>query len=418
MSKQTEPTSLPIRIASETAAVRPTDSLSDRVRSLQLDNDLSEARSRRPDWLWLLIVVLVFGEVGLGYQVWQMRKVQQPAQAEAAQQPSASKTSSTGSGDHAGSAATGKSASTAAASSSEIVHEAKGYIIPAHQILVSPKVSGMIEKLFVEEGKRVKKDDVLAQLETIDYRAERDRAAALLALSEQRLLELERGNRPEEIEQAKAERAEAEAQRVQLELTWKRSQQLRKTNIISDAEYEQAESAYLAMDKRVEKLKNALKLMIAGPRQERIDAARAEVGQAKADLAKAQWRLDNCTIRAPITGTILTKKAEEGNIVNPIAFNGSFSIAEMADLSDLEVDLSIQERDIAKIAVGQTCIVRSDAFPDRKYDGIVSRLMPIADRSKGAVNVRVKVTIPAEEEGVYLKPEMSALVVFLKGKSS
>jgi len=154
-----------------------------------------------------------------------------------------------------------------------------------------------------------------------------------------------------------------------------------------------------------------------GPRIERIDIARAEVQQAEAELAKARWRLDNCTIRAPISGTILKKNAEEGNVVNPIAFNGSFSLCEMADLADLEVDLTIQERDISRIFKGQKCKVRAEAFPERVYDGWVSRLMPIADRAKGAVPVRVKVAVPAEEEGVYLKPEMGAVVVFYKDKA-
>jgi len=155
--------------------------------------------------------------------------------------------------------------------------------------------------------------------------------------------------------------------------------------------------------------------MIDGPRQERIDSARAEVKQAEADVAKAKWRLNNCRILAPISGTILKKNAEEGNIVNPIAFNGSFSVCDMADLSDLEVSLDIQERDVSRVFKGQKCRIRADAFPDRVYYGVVSRLMPIADRAKGAVPVRVKLTVPADEEGVYLKPEMGAVVAFLNG---
>ena len=84
----------------------------------------------------------------------------------------------------------------------------------------------------------------------------------------------------------------------------------------------------------------------------------------------------------------------------------------MADLSKLEVDLNIQERDVARVFKGQICQVRAEAFPRRVYDGVVSRLMPIADRAKGAVPVRVKLSIPAEEEGIYLKPEMGATVAF------
>jgi multidrug resistance efflux pump len=85
----------------------------------------------------------------------------------------------------------------------------------------------------------------------------------------------------------------------------------------------------------------------------------------------------------------------------------------MADLSNLEIELKILEADIKKVRVGQRCVVTADAWPDRKYEGRVDRLMPIADRAQGAIPTRVKVRVPADEEGVYLKPEMSAVVTFL-----
>jgi multidrug efflux pump subunit AcrA (membrane-fusion protein) len=170
------------------------------------------------------------------------------------------------------------------------------------------------------------------------------------------------------------------------------------------------------MLRRIDRLSFALKLLKDGPRVEHIAVARAEVEQAKAEEIKAKWRLDNCTVRSPISGTILKKNAEEGNIVNPIAFNGSFSLCEMADLADLEVELDIQERDVSLVYKGQQCEVRADAWPKRVYKGEVSRLMPIADRAKGSVPVRVKLQVPPEEEGVYLKPEMGATVSFLNRK--
>jgi HlyD family secretion protein len=295
----------------------------------------------------------------------------------------------------------------------EIALESKGYIVPAHQILVSPKVSGMIMQLDLEEGRRVKKGDILAVLETTDYQADYDRTKAAVKLAREKLRELENGNRPEEIQQAEAELGESQAQLAQLEAEWKRSVDLLKKTSISQQEYELAESQYRAMFQRVERLKAALALLKIGEREERIEMAKADVASSEADLMKAEWRLGNCTIRAPISGTILRKNAEEGNIVNPIAFNGSFSLCEMADLSDLEVELDIQERDISLLSAGQKCRVRAEAWPDRVYDGVVDRLLPIANRSKGAVPVRVKVTIPADEEGVYLKPEMGAIVTFL-----
>ena len=84
----------------------------------------------------------------------------------------------------------------------------------------------------------------------------------------------------------------------------------------------------------------------------------------------------------------------------------------MADLSDMEVDLAIAERDIGRAFKGQRCKVVAEAFPDRSYDGEVSRIMPQADRAKGAVPVRVKIAIPRDEEGKYLRPDMGAIVTF------
>jgi multidrug resistance efflux pump len=300
-----------------------------------------------------------------------------------------------------------------AAGRSDVVLEAKGYIVPAHQILVSPKVSGMIVQLNIEEGRRVTNGDVLAVLESTDYEAEVARAKATVRLMRERLRELENGNRPEEINEAEAELREAESQIPQLESEFKRAADLRRRNSIAQQDYEIAESKYLAQLQRVQRLRFAHRLKQLGPRPEQIEAARAELAQAEADLVKAEWRLGNCTIRAPVTGTILKKNAEEGNIVNPIAFNGSFSLCDMADLSDLEVDLNIQERDIAAVKVGQRCRVRAEAFPERIYEGYVDRLMPIADRAKGAIPVRVKIRVAPDEEGVYLKPEMGAIVTFL-----
>ena len=120
--------------------------------------------------------------------------------------------------------------------------ESKGYIIPARQILISPKVSGMIVKLDVEEGRRVKKDEVLAVLEDTDYKADRDHAAATLAAATRRLEELQAGNRPEEIQQSRHELAEMEAQLVQHESEYKRYTELHKTGAMSAEEFVAAEN--------------------------------------------------------------------------------------------------------------------------------------------------------------------------------
>jgi multidrug resistance efflux pump len=314
-----------------------------------------------------------------------------------------------------------------AAAPGEVVLETKGYIVPLHQITVSPKVGGMILQLNLEEGQRVKKGDVLAKLETVEYDSDYRNAKGVAEGSWQRWLELASGNRDEEVEQARAELEENEANRDQYYLDWKRSVDLKRGQVLAPKDYELAYSAYKSTDSKVERLRFAYKLMRDGARVERLDAAWADVVQAEANLTKAKWRLDNCIILAPVTGTVLTKTAEEGNIVNPIAFNIKASVCDMADLSDLEVDLAVAERDIHRIFKGQKCEVRAEAFPDRLYQGYVSRLMPTADRSKGAVPVRVKILIrdaggnfalPDDDEGKFLRPDMGAIVRFLNAPAA
>jgi multidrug resistance efflux pump len=371
------------------------ETLRQRVQSLRLPAEVTASR-RRGSWFpWLLCLCFAGLSGWLGY-----RQFLAPTAVPKASRPAATPVAG---------------ANEPTAPEGPVALESKGYIIPAHQILVSPQVTGRVEKLSIEEGRRVQRGDVLAELEKTDYQADLARAQASLAAAKFKLLELESGNRPEEIEQAKSELAETEAQRDQLQAEWQRNGRLRASKMVTDMDYEKSESAYYAMAHRTVRLKHALTVMVEGPRRERIDLAKAEVQQAEAESARARWRLDNCTIRAPVSGTILKKNAEEGNIVNPGAFNGSFSLCEMADLADLEVDLAIQERDIALVHKGQKCKVRSEAFPERVYDGEVSRLMPIADRAKGAIPVRVKLYVPADEQGVYLKPEMGTIVQFLRG---
>ncbi|HZT82630.1 MAG TPA: efflux RND transporter periplasmic adaptor subunit [Gemmataceae bacterium] len=367
--------------------------LKERVRSLRLPDEPPPARGTGLPWA--LCLLLAAACATLAYLAFGRTPPDAARGAPAADRPAAEREVRTAAGG-------------------EVVVESQGYVVPTHQILVSPKVSGMITKLYIQEGDRVEQGKVLAELETVDYKADYDRALATAEGAWQRWYELCTGYRKDEIVQAKAELDEADALRERLLLDYRRHQRLQNTSAVAARDYEEAQSSYRSQDRKVARLRAALRLMVEGARAERIQAAYAEYLQAEADLDKARWRLDNCVISAPISGTILTKKAEIGNLVNPIAFNGSFSICEMADLSDLEVDLSIQEREIAKVKVNQRCRIRPEAFPNRPYNGVVSRLMPIADQAKGSVTVRVKIDIGKDQPGEYLKPQMRAQVSFLK----
>jgi multidrug resistance efflux pump len=311
----------------------------------------------------------------------------------------------------------------------DISLESKGYVVAFKLIQVSPKITGTVMKLNIMEGKKVEKGFVLAVLEDVEYKSDYLHSVAAVRTAKARVDEL-KTYRGEEIQQAKAELDDSVAQFDQMLAKYNRTVALKQRSAVAPEDYEAAVSSYNSMKARVERLRLALQLLEKGPRDAKIAAADGDYRLALADLAKAKWRFQNTQIVAPITGIILSKKTEEGNLVNPSAFSSglSASLCEMADLYDLEVDLSIAERDIAKVFERQECRIRAEAFPERIYTGYVSRIMPMADRSKAAVPVRVCVQFPAqdpksqplpkEEQGAYLRPDMGAIVTFLNRKAA
>jgi multidrug resistance efflux pump len=309
----------------------------------------------------------------------------------------------------------------------EIALESKGYIVPISLIQVSPKISGTVMKLNIEEGKEVQKGFLLAVLEDVEYRSDFQRAQGAQKIARAKLEEL-RKYRSDEILQARAELDDAITQRNQMQLRYNRYVGLKERGAVAPEDFENAESTYKSMESRVKRIQLAYELLRKGPRDEKINAALGEIDEMDADILKTEWRFNNTKVVAPINGIILSKKTEEGNIVNPSAFsNGlSASLCEMANLYKMEVDLSIAERDISKVFKHQECRIRAEAFPNRLYTGHVSRIMPSGDRSKGAVPVRVLINFPAvdakgnplplEQQGEYLRPEMGAIVTFMNRK--
>lgn len=388
------------------------DVLSERVKQLQLGGKLNAGNGGGSStaWLpWILCVLMAIAWAGVGIRFYR---------------PASVPTAPSGPPGAPGSAPAANLAKkdaprrdAPAAKPDEPVLDAKGYIIPAHQIAVSPiEVVGRVVELNIEEGKLFKKGQVLAKLEDTGYRADYEESVAAYNGATERYRELKNGTRPDEIEQAKAELSESIAMQKQYELEWKRFQTSGKLGV-STREFDQAESNYRAQEQRITRLRKTLKLLEDGPREERIKAAAADAQAADARMRRSKWRLDNCIITSPVDGVILTKKAEIGSLINPVVGSVSTGLCEIADLADLEVDMEIQERDIAKVFDGQYCRIKSDAYPDRPYVGYVDRAMPIANRARGIIPIRVKVVVPpTEKQGSYLKPEMGVSVTFFNKK--
>jgi multidrug resistance efflux pump len=370
---------------------RPPGALSERVQSLRLQDRNGGSTTRLP---WVLCVILLGTTLAFGVQ--SFRKSLAPESAE----------NRTGSPDPQ-------------AGETDIVLRQKGYIIPAHPILVTPLVGGKVEALYIEEGMRVQEGQILAQIEVIEYESKYKHALAKYE-SARLTWELSRKSYPEELARARHDLDEAKADLSRARDVLDRAERLDLTTQSREELIRMRKEAEMA-DARVKRKTKDVELADLG--QWRVSANKAEMEAAQAEMIEARWRLDNCTIIAPVSGTILSKDAEENNLLNPVAFKVAAQLCGMADLSDLEVDLTIQERDIDRIVIGQECLVMPEAFQKNKkflkkhpdgYIGKVSRLMPTADRAKGAIPVRVKVSVPRDEEGVYLKPDMGVIVSFKK----
>jgi RND family efflux transporter MFP subunit len=143
-----------------------------------------------------------------------------------------------------------------------------------------------------------------------------------------------------------------------------------------------------------------------------VAIAQAQVDRATAQLELAQLRLDGAVVRAPFDGTVLVKRVDVGSLVDPKATQVQSSICDLGDLQKMEVEIWVQERDLGLVSVGQRCSIRLETFPQETRRGRVVRILPVADRAKNSVAVRVQVE--AGERGSLLRPDSSAVVQLLK----
>jgi HlyD family secretion protein len=154
-----------------------------------------------------------------------------------------------------------------------------------------------------------------------------------------------------------------------------------------------------------------------GPRQEAIDQARAAVTQAQGDLAYAQTQLDATQITAPIAGTILDRVVETGELVTTM-FTGDRGaksyVVSLANLTDIRVELDVNESDFGRVSMGQPCDIVLQAYPTRHYPGKVVEISPEANREKGTVQVKVQILKPDE----LVRPQMLARVSFQQAASA
>jgi HlyD family secretion protein len=262
-----------------------------------------------------------------------------------------------------------------------------------------------------EEGKQVKKGDLLAAVDPIPCEIALRRAKASLKQAEARLAELKTVHRPEEVEQAKIALSQAEERLKQVQAEAARLRKLREKEAVVPEELEMANGRVRLAELDVAKARAAHELLAKGARKEQLDATEAAVEMARADVDLATYNLAGTKVAAPISGTILKRNAQIGAPGTPPLTSDPIALFTIADLSKLEVDLDVQERDINLVSVGQKCAIRLDPLDKTVYQGKVSRLLPLANRAKGTVGVRVTIDVPAAD--TKLRPEVGAIVSFI-----
>jgi HlyD family secretion protein len=313
----------------------------------------------------------------------------------------------------------------AAAQDSDVagtVLSATGYIVAHHTINVNSKVTGRLAWIGVEKGDRVKEGQVLVRLEDQEFRAAYGQAEGAVQNARAYLDELQHGSRPEEIQQAQHNLDEARATLANDTRTLDRTKELAAGGVVSRQVLDDATAKFESDQQRANSLEKAFQLMKIGPRQEEISRARGAMAQAQGQLDYAKAQLDATVIRAPVTGTILDRTAEKGELItaqfaSAAAGGPQGSVVSLADLNDLQVELDIAQADFARLSPKQKGVVSVDAYPDKSYDGVIAQISPEANRQKATVQVKVQVLNPDKYPDVSLRPEMNATVKFLANET-
>jgi HlyD family secretion protein len=368
------------------------------LQKLRINKEHKAKRSQGSSLPWIIILILLLGGGAAAFYQVRFAHAATPVETMRVRMPEATPANTAGTAE--------------SQSGDLVILNATGYIIAAHKIEVASKVIGRVAWVGAEMGDKVEKGQVLVKLEDTEYAARVTQAKGQLDNSKARLAELQAGSRPQEIASAAAQLEQAKIDLETAQRNFKRLNEIRNTRSIAQPEIDDAESMIKTRTQQVEGMTQQLDMIKAGPRKEEIDAQAATVSQLEGNLAMATDDLNNTIIRAPITSTILERNVEVGEFVTNgfVGDRGAKGyVVSIADMNDLLVELDISQNDFAKVSQDQPCWITTDAYPDRKYNGSVERISPLANRQKATILVRVRVLKP----DALLRPDMNATVSFL-----
>src|SRR5215472_12068352 len=265
------------------------------------------------------------------------------------------------------------------------VLNASGYVTPRRRATIAAKITGRVTGVFFDEGTRVADNQLLASLDDSDSR---------------RALESAKADR----DSSQAAIADYEVQLKNAEIELRRTQQLVKDGV----------STQQALDSAT---------MSADSLRAKIALAKQQVVAAEARIREQQQAVDNCTIRAPFAGIVVSKDAQVGEMVSPVSAGGGFTrtgIATIVDLHSNEIEVDVSESYIAKVRNDQAVNAVLDAYPDWTIPAKVRTVIPTADRQKATVKVRISFTDDTHKHLIdpaadpRILPDMGVKVTFLE----
>ncbi len=299
---------------------------------------------------------------------------------------------------------------------------ATGVVEPNFQVEVKSKASGEVLKFKYEEGDRIKKGQLLLKLDKSDEirsvaRSKADRASAIAKLNKAKTALLSQETKYQtNLKSAQSQVQEAEANLKESEDRLKRQEDLFQKKFASQETLQEAQTAFKVNQENLIQAQSNLQaakdtVHDIQVKKHEIDLARAEVQRAKIVLAEARERLDETEIFAPISGVLIEKFVEQGQIISSGISNvsGGTTLANLADLSRLFIIADIDETDIGSVQVGQQVKITADAYPEKTFTGKVERIAPRGQVEDSITIFKVKIEIQGKGKGI-LKPMMTANV--------
>ena len=273
---------------------------------------------------------------------------------------------------------------------------ATGKIEPITKVEVKSKASGIVKKLLVDAGDRVKAGQVLAELDKEELQAQVRGDEAQLAAAEANLHAAE----------ADVERSKVDAEGVDvptLERAYQRAQSMASQGVVSASAMDDAQRNYeMAVNKR-DLARAQLTVNLS-----KVKQAQAQVTQYKAALARSEEQLNYATIVSPINGEVLSRDVEVGDAVSSILVLGSSAtlVMTLGDMKQVYVDGKVDESDIGKVYLGQPARIKVESFKDKTFNGKVTKIAPMGVEKDNVTTFQVRVSI--DNSGGELKALMTA----------